>query len=333
VFFNLPLDQQVAPSITDSTYVVGWLLNWGLYGALSAQVFLYYMAFPRDRFHSKALVYGVFLIETVQTVLLLHDGYIMYSARSTGVHENLLDDLPRFYSERAAPFAGGVVSFIVQIFYAHRLSVLADSTHIFIFIVPTSLVQFAALISTNFDFNLPWIVVMVFWATASVACDVVIAITMTYHLLRRDTQWRDTHRILVGLVRLSLETGIITTISVIVFVLINIMVTSDIRPLRYISTPFVLLFDKLYANMMMLTLNHRMTAFNPRINNPTSELAFGDSLISGPAPTTSRHTDKSDVESRLSKWGAAPTSGFAIPLDKTPSKSHRDILRAAGLDD
>ncbi|KAF8234829.1 hypothetical protein L208DRAFT_804269 [Tricholoma matsutake] len=181
VFFKLPLDEQVDPSITDGTYVVGWLLNWGLYGVLSAQVFLYYMAFPRDRIYSKSLVYSVYLLETLQTILLLHDGYIMYSARSTGVTTNLLDDLPRYLSERAAPFVGGLVSFMVQIFYAHRLSILADSTHIFIFIVPTSLVQFAALILTNFDIGLPWIVVLVLWAVASVACDVVISITMTYH--------------------------------------------------------------------------------------------------------------------------------------------------------
>lgn len=316
VFFKLPLDEQVDPSITDGTYVVGWLLNWGLYGVLSAQVFLYYMAFPRDRIYSKSLVYSVYLLETLQTILLLHDGYIMYSARSAGVTTNLLDDLPRYLSERAAPFVGGLVSFMVQIFYAHRLSILADSTHIFIFIVPTSLVQFAALILTNFDIGLPWIVVLVLWAVASVACDVVISITMTYHLLRRDTQWQDTHRLLVGLVRLTLETGTVTTISVIAFVLANVMVTSaSIQPLRYCSTPFVLLFDKLYANMMMLTLNHRMTAFNSRINvAPSSEMVIGASLLSAPPNTMSQNASKSDVESHMSYWEPGSRNNLVLEL-------------------
>jgi len=317
VFFQLPIDQQVDPSITDGTYVVGWLLNWGLYGALSAQVFLYYMAFPRDRIYSKSLVYAVYVLETIQTILLLHDGYIMYSARSTGVNTNLLDDLPLFFSERAAPFAGGLVSFMVQIFYAHRLSILADSTHIFIFIVPTSLIQFAALILTNFNLNLPWLVVLVFWASASVACDVVIAITMTYHLLRRDTQWQDTHKILVGLVRLTLETGIITTISVIAYILVNVMVTSaSSQPLRYCSTPFVLLFDKLYANMMMLTLNHRMTAFNSRIVQPqSSELVIGASFISGPPNLSSQDPiTKSDAESHGTYWDPVQRNDFMVEL-------------------
>ena len=30
-------------------------------------------------------------------------------------------------------------------------------------------------------------------------------------LLKRDTQWQDTHKILVGLVRLTLETGTVTS--------------------------------------------------------------------------------------------------------------------------
>ena len=71
-------------------------------------VVLYYMAFPRDRIYSKSLVYAVYILETIQTLLLLHDGYILYSARSTGVNTNLLDDLPKYFSERAAPFAGGL---------------------------------------------------------------------------------------------------------------------------------------------------------------------------------------------------------------------------------
>lgn len=66
------------------------------------------MAFPRDRLQSKCLVYSVFILETIQTLFLLHDGYVMYAARSHGINTNLLDDLPRYLSERAAPFAGGI---------------------------------------------------------------------------------------------------------------------------------------------------------------------------------------------------------------------------------
>lgn len=86
------------------------------------------MAFPRDRIYSKSLVYSVYLLETLQTILLLHDGYIMYSARSAGVTTNLLDDLPRYLSERAAPFVGGLGKSVHSLFSnVNRLKTLMSS--------------------------------------------------------------------------------------------------------------------------------------------------------------------------------------------------------------
>lgn len=39
---------------------------------------LYYLAFPEDRTLNKALVYGVFILESVQVILLLIDGMYTY---------------------------------------------------------------------------------------------------------------------------------------------------------------------------------------------------------------------------------------------------------------
>jgi hypothetical protein len=198
----------------------------------------------------------------------------------------------------------------------------------------------------------------VFWAAASVSCDVVIAIGMTYHastvfalvlandanglhglsmqLLRRDTRWQDTHRLLVGLMRLALETGVVTSeqvtftqhitlstsfdhpaIFVIAFIIMNIMVTgSSDQPLRYCATPFVLLFDKLYANMMMLTLNHRMMAFNKRATihtAPPPDIMIGRSHLSnlsGPPNIA----NKSDMESQAPHWDRTTRNSFMIAV-------------------
>jgi hypothetical protein len=98
---------------------------------------------------------------------------------------------------------------------------------------------------------------------------------------------------------------------VITFVIVNVLVTSaSSLPLRYCSTPFVLLFDKLYANMMMLTLNHRMTAFHSRIIHPqSSEMPIGPSFLSGAAgPAEQTHQTKSDAESHVSYWDPVPNN-------------------------
>jgi hypothetical protein len=96
------------------------------------------------------------------------------------------------------------------------------------------------------------------------------------------------------------------------------MVTSSSdQSLRYCGTPFVLLFDKLYANMMMLTLNHRMIGFNKTAtthNPPSSDIIVGGSHLSGlsgPANTA----NKSDAESQVSHWDKQATrNSFMIAV-------------------
>ncbi len=75
---------------------MGCLLNWGLFGTLSVQLCtslrvilqqiilnsffqdLYYLAFPNDRRFTKYLVYGIYVIEFVQTMLVAHDVFITF---------------------------------------------------------------------------------------------------------------------------------------------------------------------------------------------------------------------------------------------------------------
>ena len=49
-----------------------------IYFAMNEILDLYYIAFPRDGWGPKALVYSVYLLETAQTVLLTYDIYDTY---------------------------------------------------------------------------------------------------------------------------------------------------------------------------------------------------------------------------------------------------------------
>lgn len=40
---------------------------------------VYYLAFPKDRTVIKSLVYGVYVIQTVQTILVTHDAFNGYA--------------------------------------------------------------------------------------------------------------------------------------------------------------------------------------------------------------------------------------------------------------
>ncbi|KJA17519.1 hypothetical protein HYPSUDRAFT_101051, partial [Hypholoma sublateritium FD-334 SS-4] len=53
--------------------LLGTMVNWILFGMLWAQVYLYYVAFPKDRRLLKWIVSVQLLIQTIQTATLTHD--------------------------------------------------------------------------------------------------------------------------------------------------------------------------------------------------------------------------------------------------------------------
>ncbi|KAF5350058.1 hypothetical protein D9756_009294 [Leucocoprinus leucothites] len=53
--------------------VIGYLLAWGLYGVLAVQVYIYFLAFPHDNAMNKSLVGVVFMLETLQAILIARD--------------------------------------------------------------------------------------------------------------------------------------------------------------------------------------------------------------------------------------------------------------------
>ncbi|PFH46600.1 hypothetical protein AMATHDRAFT_98023, partial [Amanita thiersii Skay4041] len=48
--------------------IVGNLLNWGLFGALTVQVYIYYLAFPEDRNWIKWTIYIVYGLEVTHVI-------------------------------------------------------------------------------------------------------------------------------------------------------------------------------------------------------------------------------------------------------------------------
>ncbi|KAF8486808.1 hypothetical protein DFH94DRAFT_700772 [Russula ochroleuca] len=68
----------------------GILWNWTLFGVLVVQLYVYSYNFPEDRKLLKLLVYGIFLLETLQTALTGADLYYWF-ASGFGNMDHLLD--------------------------------------------------------------------------------------------------------------------------------------------------------------------------------------------------------------------------------------------------
>ncbi|PBK84766.1 hypothetical protein ARMGADRAFT_604653 [Armillaria gallica] len=239
-------------------YIVGALLNWGLFGTLSVQLYLYYLAFPDDRRFTKFLVYGIYVIELVQTVLVAHDTFAMF-----GYGFGDIDALTRInFRWLIVPLMSAVAACVGQFFYAYRIFVLSKSRKIATFIICVSLTSsVAAMIKGTYSFqasnttkldNRKTHIVAGIWCGAAALCDILIAICMTYYLVRSTTNFRRTRILVTKIIRLTIETGSATAF---VSLLSYILYIAFPHQTFYIAP--ALLVPKLYANAVYMVLNSR----------------------------------------------------------------------------
>ncbi|KAF9549700.1 hypothetical protein CPC08DRAFT_769019 [Agrocybe pediades] len=124
-------------ALTTGPRIIGFLFHYGLFGALTVQVYLYYLAFPRDPMRNKLLVYGVYALELTQTVMITHSAFVVFGSG--------YGDLSQFNNVSLAwfevPIISGIVAFVAEAFYAYRISVLARSYWVAAVILLLALLQ------------------------------------------------------------------------------------------------------------------------------------------------------------------------------------------------
>ncbi|KAF8062235.1 hypothetical protein FPV67DRAFT_1367335, partial [Lyophyllum atratum] len=239
--------------------ILGYLLNWGLYGVVSIQVYYYYIAFPKDRLYCKCLVYGTYILETLQTVVITHDafgsfgfGFGSYAA---------LDNIQ--FTCLSIPILSGIVGCVVQVFYAYRINILSKTKIIGYMIGTVSCVGCVAGIVTGVKCfqlgslsKLTQTTVFIsagFWCGCCALCDVTIAIAMTYLLSRHDTGFQSTHLMITKLTRLTIETGTATALVALTYLFLFFKFPET----NYYAVP-VLIIAKLYCNTLLVLFNSRM---------------------------------------------------------------------------
>ncbi|KAG7097841.1 hypothetical protein E1B28_005156 [Marasmius oreades] len=259
-------------------FLLGYLLNYGLYGALTVQVYLYYIAFQNDRTAVKAIVYGVYLVETAQVFMITYDAFqnFVYGFGQPGALNKI--NLLSF----DCCIIDGAVACVVQTFFAYRIFLLSKSKLLTGIIVLISLVQLGGAITTAAQAETDSVFSQVrenfipvsLWLGGSAACDIVIAVSMTYVLSRYDPSIRETRDLVRRIIRLTMETGSLTatvaTVDLILFL-------SSKFP--YHVTP-ALALAKLYSNSMMVIFNSRIKIVGGRGQSSMSIGEGGISIIS-----------------------------------------------------
>ncbi|KAJ6580110.1 hypothetical protein DFH09DRAFT_1444531 [Mycena vulgaris] len=251
--------------------LIGALLNWGLFGTLSVQVYLYYEAFPVDRPVTKCLVYILFTIDVVQTILITHDAFATFGYG--------FDDVSAVTKLRldwlTIPIFGGLVAFIGQSFYAYRIYMLSKSWLIPVLIMSLSIISaVAAFMSGAFGLKAGNFASLTtpkdsavagIWLGASSASDIVIAGCMTYYLSTVDSAFRRTRVFLSKLIRLTIETGSATALATLTS--LTLFYAFPDRNYNFVSS---FIIPTLYANTILAILNARLRIVGGRGTYPSS---------------------------------------------------------------
>ncbi|KAF5380000.1 hypothetical protein D9615_006250 [Tricholomella constricta] len=257
--------------------LIGIMLNWFLYGILVMQTYVYYQCFSEDRFKIKVLVYGIFCLDTVQSVLGTADAFHWF-AKGFGNMVMLSDP---YISAFDAPILDGIIAFIVQTFFCWRIYVLQKSWFFSGLVFFVAVTGFAGALATGVSAfqlgnlqllnTLKWQLCL--WLAGNALADTLIAGIMTFMLLRsRTREHQQTDSILVRLVRLTVETNSVTA-SVAIAVLVcllaipvstqllsiysnNLPPTAQENPSISMAPAYAL--GKLYSNTLLAVFNNRV---------------------------------------------------------------------------
>ncbi|TCD70842.1 hypothetical protein EIP91_001533 [Steccherinum ochraceum] len=216
-----------------------WVLNWGLFGMLTVQLYIYQLAFRTDRVPTRVLVFGIYILELVQLILVSRDGFSVFAAQ-WGDFEHVGDMRLIWFS---MPIMTGLA--ILQFAFAiwdgievHAAGNLQAITHTRSFTIAFS------------------------WLASSVLCDMLITAFMTFYLWRAKTQIpiSKTNALLSRLIRYTVETGLITS----TFTLLEaIFFAASRNTLLYVL--YLGVVPKLYSNSLLAVLNSRLRFSNGQI--------------------------------------------------------------------
>ncbi|TBU55409.1 hypothetical protein BD310DRAFT_933785 [Dichomitus squalens] len=279
--------------------IIGFLLAWGLQGALTVQVYLYHLSFPEDSRAVKTLVYLVLIYEWVQTGLVTSAATDVY-VYSFGSVASVLDYHNTWFS---VPIMSAVISFVVQCYFCWRIwtfSRLKVVTGVALFLsfsqmvlgvaggITLHIIKAGAVGDT---INRPIVAAGLFTA---VVADVIIAASMTVLLLRSRSGIKRSDDVILRLVRLGIETGAMTATVTLVYALLFVVYTDNLL----FECPGLIL-PKLYSNTLLVSLNNRAYVRRPGGQGDVHTFSGRTLVRDGRADISPEHSSTSQCEPHL----------------------------------
>ncbi|KAH8832041.1 hypothetical protein DL96DRAFT_858354 [Flagelloscypha sp. PMI_526] len=235
---------------------IGFLFQVLLCGVLIVQVYIYHVAFRKDHWGMKAIVFSVFILELLQTILKSYDLY------QSDVWE--YGDLAQMDNQRLAWFSIGlltpVTSAIVQAFFGFRILTLSKSWIAAGSVWVLTLLQLIsgliqAIVSQPFKLHEVAIKtknLVLVWVFSTAVTDVLIAVLLSYYLYRMKSGIKESDELVTRIIRLTVETGSLTAAAAVIIIFLYF----------FADGPWFLVvlavIGKLYSNNLMVMFNRRI---------------------------------------------------------------------------
>ncbi|KAJ6546850.1 hypothetical protein B0H19DRAFT_1379251 [Mycena capillaripes] len=240
--------------------LVGTLVNWALQGALFVQIYIYFLAFPKDKLFHKLVVVFIVVAEILQTlgdtkdaIRIFGDGY--------GNPEALELVGWAWFS---TPIAGSIIACVGQLFFAWRIFVLSNKLYIPALVAVVTLFQFGAGIWTGvlicraktfFQLQFYTLKPPAAWFSATALADLIIVVATAFYVRKRSTTpgfSGTTLSALSRILRVTVETGVLCAVFAIVDLSVFVTYSGNSYHLGV-----CIWLSKVYSNSIMVILNSR----------------------------------------------------------------------------
>ncbi|KIJ57669.1 hypothetical protein HYDPIDRAFT_120479, partial [Hydnomerulius pinastri MD-312] len=236
-----------------------------LYGSSIMQTFIYYVAYPKDRFAQKLLVAIVFLLDTLHTFLVCA-GVWNYIIQDYGDLPNIMVlHAPTPLIVLVTPF----VSFLVQSYFVWRIRFLGKGHFKWVFpavmmpcitLQPALSFYYVAKLLINpavVDTTNPLMIKVANACNGTAAAvDITITIAMCTFLAMGRTRFNaNTDRMLLRLIVISINTGLWTVLFALFSVILHV-----VFPTNWVYAGFYFPLCTLYCNTLVANFNVRSYA-------------------------------------------------------------------------
>ncbi|CAG7850922.1 SubName: Full=Uncharacterized protein {ECO:0000313/EMBL:CCA72022.1} [Serendipita indica DSM 11827] len=251
------------PTLLTGPLLLGHILNSFLYGIELIQFYRYRTAFRDDKAWNRRLVLTIVILDTLQTGFSLHNAWMALGS-GWGREDEILH--PE-WTWGSVPLFTGIVSFLVQGFYAFRISKLVESRYtkyIVSVIVLVSIAQgFCGIFSGIYyaigsfrKAQYTIAAVTTTWLGGTALCDLMISTTIVAYLMIQLAAFKPKDTVVSRVIQMTVTTSLLTTsfasADLVLFLL---------YPNNNLHLIFCIPLAKLYSNTLLAMLNARKGSF------------------------------------------------------------------------